>query len=287
MGYDYLIRSRKDCRACASTQSSALCNGSVFEFDPAVVSHWSQWLGHQRPKLLVVGQDFSDVEYFSKNQGLDDATSPTNTRLRLLLGEAGILVGPPPFRDETAPVYLTNSILCLKAGGMAGPIRDAWVRNCARLQLAPLVAHLQPPAVVAMGGHALNAVRQVFAGCDLPIGIKAAAGRYWVAPSGTRVFAVGPAAGLGWSAGPGSNSCPTGARSGGHSTCFRPRLPTRARQPRPLLQRHRSGRRRTAKLRPPWPPRLAVDRVPRAARSARREWRTTRPPAAAGADASL
>jgi hypothetical protein len=62
-----LVRARKDCRLCVEGGSSRLLNGSSFDSDPEVVSHWSQWLGHQRPRLLVVGQDFSGTDYFERN----------------------------------------------------------------------------------------------------------------------------------------------------------------------------------------------------------------------------
>ncbi len=197
MTYGELVRARKDCRLCVDGGPSPLRNGSSFDFDPDVVSHWSQWLGHQRPRLLVVGQDFSGADYFERNRGRDDPASPTNRSLRDLLAEAGIEAGPPPANDPAARVYLTNSVLCLKPGGMSGSVRTGWVRNCARNHLAPLLDHLRPQAVVAMGGPAWLAVREVFPGTGLPGGIKDAAGRSWTSPSGCGVFAVGHCSGLG------------------------------------------------------------------------------------------
>jgi hypothetical protein len=197
VSYDELVRARKDCRVCFAGGSSPLRNGSSFDFDPEVVSHWSQWLGHQRPRLLVVGQDFSGTDYFERNRGRDDPSSPTNLRLRDLLAEAGIEAGRLPASDPAAPVYLTNSVLCLKPGGMSGSVRTGWVRNCARHHLAPLLDHLRPQAVVAMGSPAWRAIQEVFPGTGLPTGIKDAAGRSWMSPSGAAVFAVGHCSGLG------------------------------------------------------------------------------------------
>ena len=197
MSYEDLVRARKDCRLCIDGTSAGLRNASSFDFDPAIVSHWSQWLGHQRPRLVVVGQDFSGADYFERNRGRDDPSSPTNLRLRDLLAAAGIAAGAPPLRDPDAPVYLTNSVLCLKPGGMSGPVRTGWVRKCARSHLAPLLDHLRPQAVVAMGGPAWWAVRSIFPGVDLPARIRDAAGMSWTSPSGCRVFAVGHCSGLG------------------------------------------------------------------------------------------
>jgi hypothetical protein len=44
--------------------------GATFDFDPDVISYWSQWLGHPHPQILIVGQDFGDIEYFNKYRGL-------------------------------------------------------------------------------------------------------------------------------------------------------------------------------------------------------------------------
>jgi hypothetical protein len=55
-----------------NSEPPAIRNGSEFPFDPDVVSHWSQWLGDTKPKLLVIGQDFGDTAYFEKHQGRDD-----------------------------------------------------------------------------------------------------------------------------------------------------------------------------------------------------------------------
>jgi hypothetical protein len=72
---------------------AAIKNGSEFDFDPPVVSFWSQWLGNERPRLLIVGQDFSNVDYFMLNRGHDEAGNKTNDNLRELLAYADIQVG--------------------------------------------------------------------------------------------------------------------------------------------------------------------------------------------------
>ena len=66
-----------------------------FDFDPDVVSHWEAWLGHRRPKLLAVGQDFGNVGYFVRNRGRDEPHNKTNDNLRKLLREAGFDVTNP------------------------------------------------------------------------------------------------------------------------------------------------------------------------------------------------
>jgi uracil-DNA glycosylase len=162
-----------------------------FDFDPDVVSHWEAWLGHKRPKLLAVAQDFGNVGYFVRNRGRDDPANQTNANLRKLLREAGFDVTDPRELDGGAPVFLTNSILCIKEGPMDGAIRSSWVDACADQHLRPLVRYLKPLVVVGMGSCGWRAVRRVFALDQAPERISHAAGSSCVSADGTRVFAVG------------------------------------------------------------------------------------------------
>jgi hypothetical protein len=74
MEYDDLVTARKRCRLCIDRDPDMLRNGGEYAFDPRVVSHWSQWLGDEKPELLVIGQDFANVEYFESHSGRDDPT---------------------------------------------------------------------------------------------------------------------------------------------------------------------------------------------------------------------
>jgi len=186
-----LVAARKACRICIEHSPGRIRSCGEFDFDPEVVSHWEQWLGHRNPKLLVVGQDFGNVDYFVRHRGRDEPHNPTNDNLHRLLAAAGIQAKEPPAFDPEVPVFATNSILCLKEGRMNGSILASWVDSCAARHLAPLVQYLQPSVVVGMGSHAWRAVRWVFALDHAPRWISEAAGHYWTASDRTRVFAVG------------------------------------------------------------------------------------------------
>src|SRR5690242_18835718 len=100
---------------------------------------------------MVVGQDWGDVAYFESHLGLDEARNPTNRRLRELLAEAGCggaEVGAGPGRGT---IFLTNEILCLKSGGLGGPVKSAWFAECGPRFLRPQVELVRPRAVVALG----------------------------------------------------------------------------------------------------------------------------------------
>jgi uracil-DNA glycosylase len=189
--YKALVAARKACRICVERSPGKIRSCAEFDFDPDVVSHWEAWLGHERPKLLAVGQDFGNVGYFVRNRGRDDPDNQTNANLRRLLIEAGFTATDPAELDRDTPVFLTNSILCIKEGPMDGAVRSNWVDACADKHLRPLIHYLKPPIVVGMGSCGWRAVRRVFALAHAPERISGAAGSSWVSADGTRVFAVG------------------------------------------------------------------------------------------------
>ncbi len=126
-----LVAARKACRICVERSPGRIRSCGEFAFDPDVVSHWEQWLGHKSPKLLLVGQDFGNVDYFVRHRGRDEPHNQTNDNLQRLLAEAGIPTTEPPEFDPAAPVFATNSILCVKEGRMNGAILASWVNTCA------------------------------------------------------------------------------------------------------------------------------------------------------------
>jgi uracil-DNA glycosylase len=189
--YAALVAARKACRICVERNPGKIRSCAEFDFDPDVVSHWEAWLGHKRPKLLAVAQDFGNVGYFVRNRGRDDPANQTNANLRKLLREAGFDVTDPRELDGGTPVFLTNSILCIKEGPMDGAIRSSWVDACADQHLRPLVRYLKPLVVVGMGSCGWRAVRQVFTLENAPERISSAAGSSWISLDETRVFAVG------------------------------------------------------------------------------------------------
>jgi DNA polymerase len=188
--YRTLVAARKACRICVAHSPGRIRSCGDFDFDPDVVSHWEQWLGHRRPKLVAVGQDFGNVDYFLRHRGRDGPHNKTSENLQKLLAAAGIEVGDPPERDPDAPVFMTNSVLCLKEGKMSAPILSRWVDACAEAHLLPLLRLLRPPDVVGMGSCGWRAVRRVLGVDDAPGMVMEAVGGNWTAADGTRVFAV-------------------------------------------------------------------------------------------------
>jgi uracil-DNA glycosylase len=195
--YSALVEARKACRVCVERSPGRIRSCAEFDYDPDVVSLWELWLGHKDPKLLVVGQDFGNVDYFVRNRGRDEPDNKTNANLWKLLAEAGIEASRPRQQDRQAPIFLTNSVLCLKEGPMNGPVRASWVSECTLRHLVPLLQLLKPPVVVGMGNSGWRAVRQAFGLSQAPRAISAAAGCCWTTGNRTLVFAVGHCSPLG------------------------------------------------------------------------------------------
>ena len=162
-----------------------------------MVSHWSQWLGDKEPELLVIGQDFANVEYFESHSGRDDPKNKTNENPRRSLQVAGFSVGQPPARDNTGKVYLANAILCMKVGRMNASIKARWIDGCTQNHLLPLASYLGAPFVVGMGTAGWRAARKMFRLSYAPRLICVAAGTTWHGAAGRGVFAVGHCGSLG------------------------------------------------------------------------------------------
>jgi len=154
--YYRLVEERKGCRRCAG-----LINPSVYvegAFDSREIGPWSRWQGDLDADLMVVGQDWGDTRYFERNRGLEKAGNPTNQSLEELLASIGIQVGPPEAPKSGAKVFLTNAILCLKSGGLQGPVHSDWFTKCGQAFLKPQIELIRPKAVVALGQRAYNAI---------------------------------------------------------------------------------------------------------------------------------
>ena len=195
-GLSGLAAKRRACRICVERDPGRIRSAADSPFDPHVASHWAQWLGHPKPKILIVGQDFGDTSYFDRHRGCDDPRNRTNINLHRLLIVAGFAPEPPPRADPRAPIYLTNAILCLKQPPMNSPVADRWVRTCAENHLRPLIELLKPSAVVGMGSQGWRATRVAFGFGEAPSAIGEAAGRIWEC-SGKLLCAAGHCGPLG------------------------------------------------------------------------------------------
>jgi DNA polymerase len=158
--YDNLVLRRKKCRAC-----EGLCNPGSKElrkFDSDRIGPWTRLHGDLNASLMVVGQDWGDVNYYLQNSGLDKLNNPTMKNLQLLLNHIGMDVCMTEYGNPDAGLFLTNAVLCLKSGGMQAAIDPTWVTNCQNRFLKQQIEIVRPAVVVALGAKAFHASLQCF-----------------------------------------------------------------------------------------------------------------------------
>ena len=159
--YSALVVSRKACNRCAAlglTNPVSIRSGA---FDSNEIGPWTCWNGDLDARILVVGQEWGDVDSFERQKGRDDP-SGTNRMLRELLAFAGFNIDPAPIKVSASGVFLTNAALCLKSGGVQAPVKDEWFKNCGVSFLRAQVEIVDPRVVVALGQQAYRAVCYAF-----------------------------------------------------------------------------------------------------------------------------
>jgi DNA polymerase len=159
--YAALVENRKSCRRCGGLENPSRVEGGVF--DTCHIGPWTDWQGNIDAPLMVVGQDWGDLRYFVTNQGRESANNPTNRNLIRLLRSIGINIPVPSNQSgHKAEIFLTNAILCLKKGGLQGPVKPEWFKNCVKSFLRPLIELVNPRAVVSLGQQSYEAIRELY-----------------------------------------------------------------------------------------------------------------------------
>ena len=159
--YQDLVASRIACRACSSLKNPSEVDDG--RFDSHEIGGWTIWQGNLNARLMVVGQDWGDVKYLTKNGGRDRPGNPTNKALCTLLSSIGIHIPLPEHSRGRGELYFTNAILCLKTvGGLQGDVEDSWFSNCGQKFLRPQIELLGPKVVVCLGKRAYEAVLASF-----------------------------------------------------------------------------------------------------------------------------
>lgn len=159
--YLELVIRRKRCRACDGLVNPA--EPSLAAFDSEEIGPWSHWQGALDASMMVVGQDWGDTTYYLRHQGCDQAQgNPTNENLRRLLSSIGFEIGTPGDPEPESAVFLTNLILCLKSGGLQGPVKARWFTNCVRRFFRDLLMIVRPAVVVSLGELPSRAILREF-----------------------------------------------------------------------------------------------------------------------------
>ena len=121
--YAQLVTARRACTACATLKltNPSRCEGGIYDTS-GHIGPWSQWQGNLNANLMVIGQDWGGVEYFTDKRGLEQDNNETNSRLIELLDGVGIQVKLPATTSGERLLFFTNAALCLRPGRLTGPV---------------------------------------------------------------------------------------------------------------------------------------------------------------------
>lgn len=158
--YQELVQQRKACACCPGLANASHIDGG--ELDSQEIGPYSRWQGKLDPDLLVVAQDFADIEGFRRYKGWPGATVPTNLTLVDLLKEAGITIQPPRLNVPDDQLFFTNAVLCMKTGGMGATIPRSCFDECGQRFLRPTIELVSPKVVVSLGAGAMKAVFRAY-----------------------------------------------------------------------------------------------------------------------------
>lgn len=175
LDYSALIQKRRACDACMSLKvgknESAYRNQSSFRaiLDADQIGNFSAWAHDLNAQVLIVGQDYANVETYERDQGrvqlcpipVDAPSScwstETNHRLYQLVRQLGLDIGSPSTGSDSCGVFLTNAVLCLKPGEMNDPNPAKVYANCATHFLRRTIDVIEPRAVITLGLQAARA----------------------------------------------------------------------------------------------------------------------------------
>jgi len=160
--YIQLVNSRRSCQLCQSLGVRNPSTCSKDEFGSKNIGPWTNWQGNLDAELMIVGQEWDGYLNYIDQEGKDQDTSPTNTRLKELLSSIGVNIClPSQSRDRAVnsqgSLFFTNAALCLRDGrasennnqSKTPPVRC--FRNCATSFLFPQIELVRPRLVITLG----------------------------------------------------------------------------------------------------------------------------------------
>jgi uracil-DNA glycosylase family 4 len=158
--YLKLVEKRKACRLCVGLTNPA--DTALCSYDSNEIGPWSRLHGDLEAQVMVIGQDWGDVDYFVENRGKDELDNPTTCNLEKLLSHIGINIFTTTDGERNQGLFLTNAILCLKQGGLQAKVDRKWVANCSANFLRQQIEIVQPKVVVGLGEFAFHSVLRTF-----------------------------------------------------------------------------------------------------------------------------
>jgi hypothetical protein len=169
--YQSLVAKRK---ADKSMAKHGYINQSDFpEFDSNEIGNYSMWANDLDADLMVVAQDYCDIDSFPRCEGLvqnkpfknpeniKEWETKTNYYLWKLLKSIGRDIGLP-HNPKKAGVFLTNAIVDLKPGNMTAKLHRKVSDYSGVTYLKPLIDIVEPKKIVALGREATASLLRLY-----------------------------------------------------------------------------------------------------------------------------
>ncbi len=142
-----------------------LSNPVNLNYDCSEIGAWTQWQGNLDAKILVIGQDWGDVNYFNDNKGKDRDDNPTNKNLKNLFCQLGFDIGLPN-NPVKQPIFFTNAILGIKGDSqkkqMSGSVKTSWIKDSNDHFTKELISIIQPKIIITLGAMPLYAMKLLY-----------------------------------------------------------------------------------------------------------------------------
>lgn len=147
--------------------SNGLTNPSDTQFDIEEIEPWAQWQNNIHAEILVVGQEYSDIETYKKTEAKverfpDKFEYPANKNLKEYFEILGFDIGHPTKPNLQNPIFFTNAVMGLKPGTMSSNFKTSWLTESREEFLKPLITIIQPKIIIAIGSMATKTLGVIY-----------------------------------------------------------------------------------------------------------------------------
>ena len=167
--YEKLVEKRKK-----FDFSEGLVNPSKTQYDTDELEPLAQWQHNLDAEVMVVGQDFCDVDTYNECKGSVELYENkyeylSNENLWEFLNLLGIDPGHPCHPNLEAKLFFTNAVMALKVPEkgsinkkMSSPVKDSWLNESRKEFLEPLIKIIQPKAIICVGSKATKSILKIY-----------------------------------------------------------------------------------------------------------------------------
>lgn len=161
--YEKLVEKRK----AYKFSDDGLTNPSATKYDVNEIEPWAQWQNNLNADILLVGQEYSDLDTYIKTQGKverypHEYKYPSNKHLYEFFKLLGYDIGHPMAPNKANPIFFTNAVMGLKTPPMSANFKASWLKENREEFLIPLIEIIEPKTIIAIGAEATNSLGKFF-----------------------------------------------------------------------------------------------------------------------------